>query len=170
MKTLSLYSKKYAYHTVYYDNEDEYFVSQHSWYVWKAPTSDLYYARTHIRIDGKQTTRLFHRLLLNIVDPKTDVDHIDHNGLNNQRENLRVCLRINNSHNRRKTTQKQSSQYKGVYFVANPSYSSRPWRARICIEGKRINIGNFSKEEDAALAYNIEAKKYFGEFAYMSII
>jgi hypothetical protein len=168
MKKILLHSKTHGNHYLYYDDEDEFFVVHYTWTISKAPTSDLFYAKTRIRKENrKQTTRLFHRLILDVTDTKIDIDHRDHNGLNNQKNNLRVCTRKENTQNKRKI-KSQSSKYKGVYFVKNPNYHLNPWRARIYANGKRIHLGMFSTENEAALAYNEASLKYFGEFAVLN--
>ena len=89
------------------------------------------------------------------------VDHRNHNGLNNRRENLRLATPAENIQNARKTRLKTTSRYKGVDFVK----ATGKWRARICVNGHRIFLGSFDSELDAALAYDAAAKKYFGEYA-----
>jgi hypothetical protein len=101
-----------------------------------------------------------HRLIMN-APIGYDVDHINHNGLDNRRCNLRVCTRTQNQANSK--PRKKSSKYKGVSW----SNSENKWRAFIRINGKGKTIGRFDSELDAAEAYNNEAKKCFGEFAYV---
>ena len=59
-----------------------------------------------------------------------------------------------------------TSRYKGVSYIA----SKKSWRARIEVDGKSIYIGDFDTENKAARAYNMEAKKHFGDFAYQNQI
>lgn len=89
------------------------------------------------------------------------VDHKNHNGLDIRRENLRLATYAENIQNARKTRAKTSSRYKGVDYVK----ATGKWRARICVNGRRIFLGSFDSELDAALAYDEAAKKYFGEYA-----
>lgn len=95
------------------------------------------------------------------------VDHIDGNGLNNQKQNLRLANRRENTQNRRKAQNKNgkpfSSQYKGVSFESNK------WRSKIVVDGKKINLGRFENELDAAKAYDTAAIKYFGSFAKLNL-
>lgn len=109
-------------------------------------------------------TSSLHRLVMiesGEEEPTKLVDHIDRNPLNNCRENLRWSTRQQNSTNSKKRKNGRS-KYKGV------SYTIHNWRASININGKNIYIGYFSSEEDAAIAYDIFAKKYFGEYAYIN--
>lgn len=87
-------------------------------------------------------------------------DHADHNGLNNVRENIRPCTPSQNRANSRKMAG-TTSRFKGVHWHTN---SSR-WRAAIYVLGKKFWLGNFRSETDAAFAYAVAARRYFGDFA-----
>lgn len=90
-------------------------------------------------------------------------DHIDGNGLNNQRANLRICTNTQNSHNR--IVQKGgSSRFKGVCYYK----STGKWRPRIHTNGKHISLGLFTTEIEAAQAYDEAALEYFGEYARLN--
>lgn len=115
---------------------------------------DKYYV---ITTEGKR----LHRLLLGVNDPKLIVDHRNGNTLDNRRCNLRVCVQVNNSRNRSKSKKKYTSKYKGVYW-------NRGWVSQIRVNYKAKYLGTFKSEEDAALAYNKAAVKYFGEFAKLN--
>jgi hypothetical protein len=105
-----------------------------------------------------------HRFLLNAK--KGDIiDHIDGNGLNNQKSNLRFCTFQDNMRNK-KTWGK--IKYNGVSFVKkNTNYS---YRCRITVNGKTLHLGYFKTELEAALEYNIKAKYYFNDFAKLNIL
>lgn len=104
-----------------------------------------------------------HRLILGITDRNIQVDHIDHNGLNNQKSNLRACTSSQNCMNTRKAKNK-TSKYKGVSFCA----LKNNYKVSITIKGKWMHLGYFKKEIDAALEYDNKAKEYFGEFAFLN--
>lgn len=89
-----------------------------------------------------------------------EVDHINGNGLDNRRENLRLCTRAQNRMNSVKRIGK-SSTFNGVYWHKN----CRKWRASLKLDGKEIHIGYFNTELDAAEAYDEKAFELFGEFA-----
>lgn len=93
-------------------------------------------------------------------------DHQDHNGLNNQEYNLRVCSYSQNQMNTRKHATEMSSIYKGVCWYGRVS----KWVAYINKDGQRYHLGYFINEEDAALAYNKAATELFGEFALFNTI
>jgi len=90
-------------------------------------------------------------------------DHKDHNGLNNTRNNLRLCTAAQNQYNQRPQTG-GTSKYKGVYWDEN----RRKWRAEIGYGGRLIHIGRFDYETDAAIAYDDRAIELFGEFAFLN--
>jgi hypothetical protein len=91
------------------------------------------------------------------------VDHEDGNGLNNRRSNLREATCQQNNFNARKS-RKGTSVFKGVSWER----SHKSWKARIRFNGKLIVLGRFKIEKDAAEAYNLAAKKYFGEWAVLN--
>mgnify|MGYP001593425534 CR=1 FL=1 len=97
---------------------------------------------------------------------KFGTDHIDGNRLNNQKNNLRICSQKKNAMNRTKQTASSSSQYKGVYWCK----IVEKWRANIGFKRKKIHLGNFDCEMEAAKKYNEYAKKIFGKFAKLNVI
>ena len=104
-----------------------------------------------------------HRVIMDA--PKgMHVDHINGNGLDNRRENLRLCTNSQN-HMNRKTHRDSSSKYKGVSWNKRNS----KWQAYIGSGIKRKNLGYFASESDAAKAYDIKAKECFGEFARLNL-
>jgi hypothetical protein len=108
---------------------------------------------------GRTTSQLLHRFIMGVTHPKIDVDHEDHNGLNCQRHNLRLCVRGENGGNQRKT--RGASKFKGVSWDSSRGL----WRAYITIHNKSRFLGRFHDERDAALAYDTAARAAFGEFA-----
>lgn len=85
------------------------------------------------------------------------VDHIDCNGLNNTRDNLRIASPMQNNANA-KRQKNNTSGYKGVKASRNK------WEARITFKKKTIFLGLFNTPEEAHKAYCEAAEKYFGVF------
>lgn len=105
---------------------------------------------------------VMHRLITNF--PKgMSVDHIDGNGLNNRRNNLRVCK--NRQNVCYSVSRHGASKFKGV---SKSNTRLNPWRAYIAPNRRQISLGFFKTEIEAALAYNKAALKYFGEFALLN--
>lgn len=158
MKLLKLPKNKFT----MIDDEDYDLVSGYNW----RQTMEGY-VTTHLsRLldpNKKQKGILLHRLIMNVLDDKSIViDHKNGNILDNRRKNLRICSPKENSRNRKC---RYYLKYKGIEKL-----KSGKFRARILINKKRISLGIFNTEENAALAYNEAAIKYYGEFANLNII
>ena len=112
------------------------------------------------------TTVQMHRQLLGLGRQTPIVDHADGNGLNNQRENLRICSKSQNGANRRKKGRGTTSRYLGV--SAHYWKNQKKWVAQSAIGGKSVYIGIFESELGAAAAYNARAHRMFGEYANLN--
>lgn len=158
MKRIKAYSRKYGNKYIKVSDEDYDRVKAYNWTVEKS--GKRYYA---MRKDGDKKMRL-HRF---IMQPKAshEVDHINHNGLDNRRENLRVVTAKQNRVNRPKTVS-NTRKYKGIYFDTRV----KKWVAQISYRRKRVYLGAFKRAKDAAQAYNNAAIKYYGEFACLNKI
>ena len=141
------------------DDEDFEYINQWKWWY-----NNSHYACRNITIGKKkQAVILMHRLILDA--PKgLQVDHIDGNGLNNQRSNLRLATNQENQMNRR--PHGKTSKYKGVCFYR--FHKKISWLAQIKIGKAHMNLGYHSTEEEAAKAYDAKAKELFGEYAYLN--
>jgi len=111
--------------------------------------------------NGGRTLLLMHRV---IMEPPKGmvVDHINGNGLDNRRSNLRVCTNAQNVRNSR--PKGSTSRFKGVYHRED----MRKWCARIYHAGRQVHLGNFEDERQAARAYDRKALELFGEYAYLN--
>lgn len=114
---------------------------------------------------GKMIYSSIHRFILGVTDPKIIVDHIDKDGCNNQKSNLRLCNTSENSANRRPRKHKRS-QYFGVSFYSDITVNK--WRAQIQKNKKSYYLGCFATEIEAAKAYDLKAKELHGEFANLN--
>jgi hypothetical protein len=141
------------------DDEDYEYLNQWKWF--KSPCG--YAVRNSKTINKKRTCIYMHCFILG-KKKGLDIDHINHNKLDNQRSNLRRCSRSKNRANSEKRF--GFSKHKGVRY--DHRYNS--WVARICKNYNRKYIGTFKSEEDAAIAYNKEAIKLFGEYASLNRI
>mgnify|MGYP001589655141 CR=1 FL=1 len=153
MKKIKLTQNKYA----IIDNGDFERVNKLKWYY----DSTGYAAHK----SGKIAIRM-HQFILNT--PKGMItDHINHDKLDNRKINIRICLRMNNLWNMRKSRGK--SKYKGVYFNGSDGRIKR-WVAQIRANNKVKNLGYFLTEEEAAQQYNKFAKMLHGKFAWLNFI
>ena len=137
------------------DDEDYAYLNQFRWLL----NSDGYV----IRYDNNNSLIYMHREVI-ALSKKEKADHKNTLRNDNQKLNLRPATTSQNGMNRKKQSKPCSSKYKGVYWEKRDNM----WRARIKLVGKRINLGSFLKEIDAALAYNKAAIKYFGQFAKLN--
>ncbi len=112
---------------------------------------------------AKGVSILMHRVVLDAPSDR-DVDHINHDGLDNRRGNLRLCTPSQNLANRARQKNNTVSIYKGVSFDVR--WPKKPWYARCC----RKWLGRFLTQEEAAQAYNDAAVRQYGEFAYLNVI
>ena len=94
-----------------------------------------------------------------------DVDHINFDGLDNRKINLRICTRGQNKCNAR-VPARGTSRYRGVCWHKK----SGKWTASIQFNSKKYSLGYYHSESEAALAYNQAASKYFGDCAYLNLI
>jgi len=127
----------------------------HRWYAEKhnSPRSCRWYAAT--KVDSRVLR--MHRLLLRMAQ---EVDHINGDGLDNRRLNIRPCTRSENMQN---LSQRRggSSRYKGVYWQRKMD----GWCTKITVKGRNRHLGSFTSELDAAHAYDSAARQTFGQFA-----
>lgn len=140
------------------DDNDYEWLSQWKWYAHKR-SENIYYAARRETRNGKRAMVAMHREIIKTPEGM-HTDHMNGNGLDNRRQNLRICTNRENRWNQRKQKQ-TSSKYKGVSWRK----AEEKWRAQIGYDGKRIHLGYFDKEEDAHQAYCKAAKRFHGEFA-----
>jgi len=145
------------------DPEDYPRLAKYKWFLAKSPTGS--YATRWQRLKNKNARKRIwmHREIIHI--PKHMVcDHKNRNGLDNRKANLRPATVSQNLCNRSKRRTKTRSKYKGLEW----DKIQRKWKARIQLNGRKIYLGSFAGEIDAAKAYDKAAKKYHGEFAALN--
>jgi len=143
------------------DDGDFEYLNQFKWNAYKK--KGRFYASRYV---GKSNGRQIYASMHWDVMGEKMIDHIDHNGLNNQKSNLRKCTYAQNMMNGRKRNTNTSSKYKGVCWAKN--YNK--WISSIRKDDKQIHLGYFESEIDAAMAYNNKAKELFCEFACINTI
>jgi hypothetical protein len=137
--------------------DDDMFEYLNQW-KWHYSLSNKYAERT-VRIGEKFKCIKMQYLVIDHVT-EMEIDHIDHDRLNNTRDNLRTCTHVQNMQNTVRYSN-NTSGYKGVYWEK----CRKKWRALIKYDGKRKHLGYFDSVEDAALSYGKAAKLYFGEYS-----
>lgn len=136
------------------DQDDMLLISTHRWYALRC--RNTYYAVTNIKkSDGTRTLLLMHRLILGPQNTGSkEIDHIDGNGLNNLRINLRFVSVAGNQHNQHikqtgRHNKQPTSKFPGVYWHKR----MRKWAAKIRLFGKNIHLGYYDDEQKAANRY-----------------
>lgn len=124
------------------------------------------YAKLYIKTSIPPMRAPLHRLIMRhhgLLKDEQTVDHASMDKLDNRKDNLRICDRSQNAANRLKTNGEHHSKYKGVAL----HYGM--WTAYIQVNYKTKRISSFLDERDAAIAYDIYAKKSFGPFARLNV-
>lgn len=131
-----------------YDLRDEGIINAHKWHI------SAGYVCTSIK---SKTIRL-HRIIMRVLSkPGAQIDHIDHDPLNNKRANLRICTASENTRNSRKF--KGTVPFKGVYKDLNK------YHTQIFENGKVKNLGRYRSAITAAKVYDEKARELFQSFA-----
>lgn len=138
------------------DDEDYEYLMQWKWSAVRIGKR-VYACRAH-------RYRYMHRLI-NKTPAGLQTDHINGNGLDNRKCNLRTVTKAQNMMNQEHGRGKYS-KYKGVCYCPE----RKKWQAGISINGKRKALGRFDSEIDAAMAYNVAAKERYGEYFHPNII
>lgn len=154
MKYITLKNKR----RVAVDNDDFEKVAKYKWYCSSYNKGGCKYAVANIKVGGKTKTTYMHRLIMDA--PKgMQVDHINHNGLDNRRSNLRLCTREQNQWNSRGMSNRKYSKYKGV------SYDGKYWVSAIVVSGINYHLGRSRTEKEARARYVAKSRELRGEFA-----
>lgn len=151
------------------DDEDYERFKGVTWYASKGVAGG-YYARRIDTPTGQRILRLLHRCVMNVTSKDLVVDHINHDTLDNRKENLRVCTQAENRLNRR-SAKGSSSKYLGVSKATMKRGQKvyTYWKAEIRTPSKYMYLGIFKNEVDAAMKYNEAAKLHYGDYANLNI-
>jgi len=153
MKKIPLSKGKFA----LVDDEDFEWLSKWKWHA--RNKKHTFYAQRCTWFNKRTKSVQMHRAILGLTDPKIQGDHINGNGFDNRRSNLRRCT---NSQNRQNLLHcRGKSKYKGVYWHVK----GKKWIAKIHLNKKSMHIGSYDSERKAAIAYDKKALELFGEFA-----
>ena len=152
------------------DDHDYPMVAAHRWCVQVSRYGGREWPYAVATIAGDQVR--MHRLLSAAENGQT-VDHRNGNTLDNRRENLRAASKLQQMWNRRPNKsmdgRPRRSQFKGVEYGGFSEHTRRPWRARITVGGRKVSLGRFETEWEAAREYNSAAREHFGEFAALNV-
>jgi hypothetical protein len=118
------------------------------------PQSDVHYVEAHVNLSGKKTSMKLHRLILDVPQNK-QVDHINHNPLDNRKSNLRIVEHFENSQNRRLRKDNKTG-IRGVYWDNH----HRKWKAKVTVKQKCVYQGYFDDIKLAEQAANENRMKY----------
>ena len=144
------------------DDEDYEELSKYKWCVHKE--HEYWYAVCTVNNKKNKGMTKMHRAILGFPEGK-QIDHINHNGLDNRKENLRVCTHAENLYNRKKS-KNNTSGLKGVsHRMRNRLHK---WEASIKHCQKTIYLGCFTDKNDAGRAYDKKARELFGEYAVLN--
>lgn len=160
MKTIPVASKVHGVHYALIDDEDFELISRYKWFLC-AKTDGRRYSEGYL--NRKQPLIRMHRLIMGVDDPKVHIDHKDHNGLNNQKENLRIATLSQNGWNTSKYSN-NTTGFKGVIYIK----LKQNYVVRIMANRKQIHGGTFLNAVDAAKRWNELSRQYHGEFAYQN--
>ena len=137
------------------DEEDYDKLSKYKWSArWNKHSRTFYALSNEIGSDGKYHTIYMHRFIMETPIGMV-VDHLNHDGLDNRKSNLRNVTNLENSRNRRGKNSNNNSGHLGI------SLDGGKWKAQIQVLGKKMNLGRFNSIEDAVSARKSAENRYF---------
>jgi hypothetical protein len=162
MKKLDISTKTHPNTFAIVDDEDFEWASQWKWFAHR--NKDHFYAARSIPAPNNERRELLlHRELMK-APIGLMVDHKNRNGLDNRKENLRICTNQQNQWNRKKARNGKTSRFIGVRWHKG----DRKFYAEIQVDGRRKHLGGFASEEDAAIARDKAVIKYHGPYANLN--
>lgn len=146
-------------HVVLLDDKDLPLVQDYKWYA--RPTNGNIYAKARLGSGRSAPQGDMPRVIMN-PKPGQFVDHINGNGLDNRRANLRICRQKDNARNCRRPV--GASGYRGVRFRRDRG----SWVAHLSIDNKEVYVGSYASADEAARARDEAALKHHGQFAVLN--
>lgn len=147
------------------DDEDYYWLSQWNWFA--VEINNIWYAKRSkkkgVLRSGESFEIYLHRVVTRCTNKNMTVDHKDHDGLNNQKSNLRICTKAEN--NRSIRSRKNSSS---IYLGVSWDKARNKWQVQYMFNGKKVFMKRYTNEIEAAKAYDTIALQYAGEFANLN--
>lgn len=133
------------------------------WCAQYSPFTKSFYAVRNETVAFKTIKRFYlHRFVCGLTDDdERDVDHINHDTLDNRKSNLRVATRSQNCQNSHRGGVRSKSGLRGAYLHSNKTH----WYSVISVNGKRVYLGTHSTKEEAAAAYREAARRLHGDFS-----
>ena len=145
------------------DDSDFEWLNQWEWCaLWYSNAKSFYAVRNVRKTDGKYTLLSMHQAIMGKPNRK-QIDHINHDTLDNRKTNLRICTTQQNNMNQ-KLNKNNTSGFKGVFW----SKGAKKWQAQIMKNGKFVHLGLFNNIKIAAQSYDNAARELFGEFARLN--
>ena len=141
------------------DDEDYELVSRYKWCA--THMHGKWYAIRSVNRDGKKTSEYMHIVIAQSRGKGMTVDHINGDGLDNRRANLRMATMQQQSHNRAKS-RNTLNLFKGI------TVNGKGWKAQSACDGRKYYLGTFATPQEAALAYDAKARELHGEFARLN--
>ncbi len=143
-------------------------VAGFKWRSTRTHSGNVTYAVTSFRKYTPRRQEVILRMHRVILDAPRGVlvDHVNKNGLDNRRANLRLATQSQNQANVR-ANRANTSGFKGVHLSKNKG--SDTWVASIQVDSTYLYLGSFRTREEAAAAYDVAAKKGFGSFAHVNL-
>ena len=136
-----------GYYAIVDDNDFD-ALSIHKWYC--LTVRNICYAVRSVGKHKQQTHLYMHRVIMNPPE-NMEIDHLDGNGLNNSRSNLKVSTHRENTQNRHHV---KTSRYVGVHWHKH----SKRWYSQIMIGGVQVQLGSFRDELSAYNAYKMRCE------------
>lgn len=144
------------------DNDVAGWASKYRWFATKGKNT-FYVARNQSRTLGRKRFFLHNEILP--PTPGLEVDHVDGNGLNNLRSNLRLLTHAANLMAFHTPQKHKTSRFRGVSFDT----SRKQWSASGVLSGRRKFLGRFAREEDAARARDSFVSQHYGPTAQRNL-